>query len=74
LRPPKAAESPNGRRRLCGEAKRADARAGAQSIFKPSGTLGGSENATRQRIGARRVNECEAGAHQGRIGTIRITK
>jgi hypothetical protein len=28
LRPPKAGERPNGRRRLCGEAKRAEARAG----------------------------------------------
>jgi hypothetical protein len=28
LRPPKAGERPNGRRRLCGEAKLADARAG----------------------------------------------
>ena len=27
-RPPKAGASPNGRRRLCGEAKRAEARAG----------------------------------------------
>jgi len=50
------------------------AKPSARSIFKPSGTIGGSENATSQRIGARRVNECEAGAHQGRIGTIRITK
>jgi hypothetical protein len=28
LRPPLAGERPNGRRRSCGEAKRADARAG----------------------------------------------
>ncbi len=28
LRPPKAGERPNGRRRVCGEAKRAEARAG----------------------------------------------
>jgi hypothetical protein len=29
-RPPKAGASPNGRRRLCGEAKRAGARAGSK--------------------------------------------
>jgi hypothetical protein len=50
------------------------AKPSARSIFKPSGTIDGSENATSQRIGARGVNYCEAGAHQGRIGTIRITK
>jgi hypothetical protein len=32
------------------------AKPSARSIFKPSETLGGSENATSQRIGARRVN------------------
>ena len=44
-RPPKAGASPNGRRRLCGEAKRAEARAGAGAFSSQAKSLGGSENA-----------------------------